>query len=561
MLLQFLCPTYKASHQSGLARHDDHTFHSQSHLSLVVTSGDVSRIGQSNLQFRSVWDVRVRESRVWRSIRDGFVICSGERGLWNAHSHSKSKGRSKGKRRGKAKEFEEWSEENKCGEEAYYTLYGNGTLRIYGTGEMYNYWYAPASSHPPWYDNWSRISAVYIEDGITSLGNYALYNCYNIKTSITLPSTLERIGEAAFEGCQKISGHIAIPGNVKAIGSSAFCHCKELTSAFIPKSVTSIFWNPFYDCLKLANITVDPDNEKFWIENDMLRSDTTLIACICSKTGPLFVPTGLTTIGPNAFAFCCNLSGNITIPGNINTIGVGAFSECTGLSGNLTISDGVQMINQYAFGGCSGLQLVSIPKSVTAVGHNPFLRCTNLTSIEVETTNVGGYSSEDGMLRSSTTLIACPCMKEGPISIPSGITTIGTYAFAYCSLDGPLAIPSGVAIIKDNAFVGCSRLNGPLSISGTVTSIGADAFKLCSSLTSVQYLGLSNPGETDAFGSIPKLKKICVLPEYESQTFCGKPARKCIKYSRDFSLIWIRKPLLVIIIILSSVALLFQAWT
>ena len=67
------------------------------------------------------------------------------------------------------------------------------------------------------------------------------------------------------------------------------------------------------------------------------------------------------------------------------------------------------------------------------------------------------------------------------LTIPSGVTSIGGYAFWYCSGLTSLAIPSGVTSIGDMAFSGCSGLSSiyvgweiPLSS----RSIGASAFSM-----------------------------------------------------------------------------------
>lgn len=100
-----------------------------------------------------------------------------------------------------------------CGDNVTYSLdTSTGVLTISGTGDMENYSsYSPES---PFYGT-SKIKSVIIDNGITSIGDYAFYKCRSL-TSIT------------------------IPNSVTSIGSHAFCHCTSLTSVTIPNSVTSI---------------------------------------------------------------------------------------------------------------------------------------------------------------------------------------------------------------------------------------------------------------------------------------------------------------------------------
>ena len=70
------------------------------------------------------------------------------------------------------------------------------------------------------------------------------------------------------------------------------------------------------------------------------------------------------------------------------------------------------------------------------------------------------------------------------MTIPSGVTSIGEYAFYGCSGLTSLTIPSGVTSIGYRAFQGCSGLTSMIIPSG-VTAIGKEAFYGCSGLTSI----------------------------------------------------------------------------
>ena len=70
------------------------------------------------------------------------------------------------------------------------------------------------------------------------------------------------------------------------------------------------------------------------------------------------------------------------------------------------------------------------------------------------------------------------------ITIPSGTTKIGNYAFTYYDGLTSVNIPDTVTRIEESAFEKCSSLTS-IDIPSGVTSIGDNAFTQCSSLTSI----------------------------------------------------------------------------
>ena len=83
------------------------------------------------------------------------------------------------------------------------------------------------------FDSCNNIMTIILPSTITSVGNYAFYNCTALKYvyysevldptegEIYLPSVVTSIGEGAFEGCSKLTS-INIPSKVKTIGNNAF---------------------------------------------------------------------------------------------------------------------------------------------------------------------------------------------------------------------------------------------------------------------------------------------------------------------------------------------------
>ena len=89
----------------------------------------------------------------------------------------------------------------KCGTNLTWKLDSEGTLTISGTGDMKNFgWNSEGTqySYAPWYDVCSSVKEVVIKSGVTSIGENAFYNHYNL-TSVTIPKTVTKIGRSAFE--------------------------------------------------------------------------------------------------------------------------------------------------------------------------------------------------------------------------------------------------------------------------------------------------------------------------------------------------------------------------
>ena len=106
---------------------------------------------------------------------------------------------------------------------------------------------------PPDWDIKQPVEVV-LGSNVTSIGNYAFYNCSGL-TSVTIGNGVTSIGWDAFTGCSGLTS-VTIPDSVTSIGNSAFYGCSGLTSVTIPDSVTSIGYNVFDDCTGLTSVTI-----------------------------------------------------------------------------------------------------------------------------------------------------------------------------------------------------------------------------------------------------------------------------------------------------------------
>lgn len=339
-----------------------------------------------------------------------------------------------------------------CGDNLTWTLDSNGTLTISGTGKMYDYNYPPTyGRRPGWEKDRFSIKKIVIDDGVTSIGAYAFYGHASL-ASVTIPSSVTICGSYAFQECPLLKSAGPIGGGyncefgwVNEIVGHAFEGCKSLETVDFPKGVTSIGWCAFRYCTKLTNITI---------------------------------PESVISVGGSAFDYCSGLI-NITVPNSV-TFGSSAFTGCSGLKSAGPIGGGYDyefgwtaQIPSYAFGDCSALTSITIPVSVTSIGHGAFFGCSGLRSITIP----DGITSIEGQ-----TFQRCSGLTS--IIIPNSVTSIDWYAFCGCSSLTSITIPSSVTSIGDAAFSGCSSLTD-ITIPDSITSIRPETFQSCSGLTSI----------------------------------------------------------------------------
>lgn len=360
-----------------------------------------------------------------------------------------------------------------------WTLDSRGILTISGKGEMKKY-----SSTPPW-GNYI-VFTVIIDNGVTSIGDYAFYCCTRM-TSIAIPDSVTSIGQSAFSQCRSLT-NIMLPDSVTIIDEFAFSSCISLTDITISSSVTSIGGYAFADCFALTSITIP----------NSVTSIGYRAFSRCTSLTDIIIPSSVTSISGMLFSGCSGLT-NITIPSSVTSIEESAFSGCTALTG-ITLPNSVASIGDGAFSGCTGLTNITLPNSMTKIGYNVFKGCTSLTSVTIpnSVTNIGQYAFSYCSGLTSITLpdsvrgigygafYSCSNLKS--IRLSNSLTGIGQYAFKNCSNLSSITFPDSLVGIDIYAFDGCSSLTS-ITIPESVTSIGNRVFNNCSNLTRVAFLG------------------------------------------------------------------------
>ncbi|MDO4555820.1 MAG: leucine-rich repeat domain-containing protein [Lachnospiraceae bacterium] len=244
-----------------------------------------------------------------------------------------------------------------CGNTVKWHLYSDGNMVISGSGAMDNYSYGVFSiitntvvNIPvPWELYRSKISSVSIENGITSIGNFAFCDCINLK-------------------------EFWVSGTVESIGKSAFEHCKSLTGVYLPDNVTNIGQYAFRECTALNDVILSQTIEKI---------DGLFYGCTSLKI--INLPNALTTIGSYSFYKCSSLEEVNYMDGELTSIGDYAFAYCSNLKSidYLRYANSIKTIGQAAFEECT--LLTSFPNASESVGKYVFMNCDSMTKSSIST--------------------------------------------------------------------------------------------------------------------------------------------------------------------------------
>ena len=169
---------------------------------------------------------------------------------------------------------------------------------------------------------------------VTTIGTWAFENRNSLKT-IVFPKTLTTIMGGAFSKTGLTS--VVIPETVTYIGANAFSNCNRLISASVPKSANTLGIRIFEDSTNLKEVTYGP-----------------------------------TIVKGELFSGCTNLK-KVTLLEGVTTVDFKAFYNLPGLR-EIHFASTTNTIKSYAFSS-SGLESVTIPETISSIGHYAFLYC------------------------------------------------------------------------------------------------------------------------------------------------------------------------------------------
>lgn len=338
------------------------------------------------------------------------------------------------------------------------------------------------------------ITTVTFQGTSIDIGDYAFANISGL-TTVTLPTGSSTIGNYAFHSCSALTT-VNNLANATAIGNYAFAisgiteatigsNVNVCEGAFFKSSIATVNINSnvelgmgvFQRCASLRTVNMLGDN--LIIGDACFSNDTALKTFDMSKIG--------------------------------DSIGNEAFYGCTAL----TTADlqNVKYIGNYAFADCSSLASVAVP-SVVTIGEGAFSRYADDGGAPIFATIA--------LPQTLVTIAKGAFLGSGltEVSIPSSVTTLGTYAFAFNVSLAKVTLPSTINTISEYTFAGCSKLT--LINTGSIEHFGPYALTSCTVLTNLNLSSAKSVGY-GAFAStnLTNIVSLANLEETDTYAFQG----------------------------------------
>ena len=334
---------------------------------------------------------------------------------------------------------EEYAVTGICGENLTWKLDYSGTMTISGTGDMFDYaLYGEAVS--PWTDLAADIKAVVVEEGATSIGNFAFVNCANLIT-VSLPDSLTELGQSAFRNCISLTT-VDFSANLEMVDGYAFMNCHALTAADLGSKVEIIGNSAFFACHALAEVNL-----------------------------------GESLLGINTLAFSeCTSLAEITMPDTLTALGSDVFNGCSALT-SVKLSEGLTNLPAYTFNECVSLVDVKLPMYLTTIGERAFYYCQSLESIDLPMGLIAMDNDAFGF-----------CVKLHDIELPMALSYIGYFAFNGCTSLGNLEFPPNLTYYTGGMFYDCTGITEVVFPEATIY-VDDDTFAGCTNLKKIVFTG------------------------------------------------------------------------
>lgn len=297
----------------------------------------------------------------------------------------------------------------------------SNTLTVRGAGDM-DYF---GEDYPPWMSYSDYINYAIIENGVTSIENYAFFRC-NLQ-KIVIPESVEYIGNYALSMGDVVEIDIAensrlqefgndvyfsqntwyenqpdgpvylgrmlldykgeMPPdtvvNVKdgtyAINSRAFYNQENLVDITVPESVKRI---GIYALWLTQWLNSKPEGEVY-LGNVLYTYFTTGAIGKDDYKDKLVIPEGIVSIADGSFTGRCVYT-TVVFPSSLEYIGEQAFWQCSHLE-NVVFAQNSSLnhIDRFAFRECRNLKSPVFPDSLRRIDYASFLECSSMETVNI----------------------------------------------------------------------------------------------------------------------------------------------------------------------------------
>jgi len=406
-----------------------------------------------------------------------------------------------------------------------------------------------------------KLTQVNMSSGTTALGSAAFIDCSKL-SYISLPATVETIGASAFSGCKALtyisipskvtvldrgvfqgSGltSVTVPEGVVRIEADAFSGCKALTKVTLPGSLTSFGASAFRNCTALKQINIP--------EKISAISSAQFLGCSSLET--ITLPAQLMQV--NDYAFDDSGLKEVYFTGNAPEIGEdGIFEGVTATAYYPSDNADWETFSKRGYAGsitwkpyCYGAHVETVvpgtPADCVTEGLTEGVSCsacgqvltpqetipataehTYVDAVCSVCGRIGGtcgealtwhFDAETGVLTVFGTgdMADFASASDVPwnayaaeiktVSLPQGLTRIGSSAFIKCTALEEVTLPDSLQTVGERAFYSCKKL-AQITLPGSVTEIGKNAFYECSALARISFLGNPPAIGTNAFGYV-----------------------------------------------------------
>ncbi|MCM1152145.1 MAG: leucine-rich repeat domain-containing protein [Muribaculum sp.] len=234
----------------------------------------------------------------------------------------------------------------------------------------------------------SEINSITIPSSVTSIGNYAFYDCKNL-SEVALPARLSTIGKGAFGNCPSIKVIDLSETAVTEIPDGCFAGCSALEKVILPPNIKKIGREAF---LGTAIRSIDLSDVKelapYALSGMYSLKDVALNPSAKIGEGALMDNVSLQNLKgtpdyvPALFAANCS---SLDLTGSINgSSSVGPYAFANNQAQSLILSANLSFIDKAAFAGndsLTSIDAMELGDNVPDVAEDAFkgIECSSIT--------------------------------------------------------------------------------------------------------------------------------------------------------------------------------------